>query len=315
MALVKEELSLQNQEILYNHYGVDLFQRVSSPLRDEDNPSFSTYELNGMIKWKDFGTGQGGNIYSFIMEYEGVDFPEAVIIANDILDGSSNDINSYKQTHKKNIQRGVILSNVFRDFELSYWLKRGISENQLVRNKVFPLKMLTINGRFKCTSMSTNPKFAYILGNDSWKIYSPLDSGEFKWISNNLSHINYESEPFQEYDDLMILSSKKDKMVFDNLGLPYDTTSVLSESNYIGIINELNGKFSKYKNIYCLLDFDTAGEQATKNIELKSNGRVKGVYPQLNMLNFLHTKSIKDIDDVFIKFGRDNLLKLIKKLL
>lgn len=313
MPLVEEKLSIQEQEILYEHYGVKLFYRVSSPLRDEGNPSFSTYESNGDIRWKDFGTGQGGNIYSFIMEYESVDFPEAVIIARDILLGSENI--PKKSFVKKDVKRDIISSDNFKDYEISYWAKRGITSEQLFENKVYPLKMFLVNGKFKCTSTNVNPKFIYDLGNGAWKVYSPMESGEFKWLSHNLSSVNLESKPQGKHSKLVILSSKKDKMVFDNLLLPYDTTSVLSEGNFSGVLNEIERSLIGYKDIYCLLDFDQAGERATQAIENKSNGRIKGVYLPLNMANFLHTNGVKDVDDVMVKFGRDNLLKLINKIL
>ena len=318
MPLLEEKkyskLTLPEQEFIYEHYGVRLFYRISSPLRLEDNPSFSTYEIDGNIRWKDFGTGDGGDIYSFIMQYESVDFLDATKIAKEILKGS-HVLTEMKQPVKKHIIRSVVLNESLRDYELEYWAKRGISKEQLMENDVHSLKMLLIDNKFKCTSTKENPKFVYMLGHDIWKLYSPLESPDLKWMSHNINRVNYESEPQRLNNELIIFSSKKDKMVFDTLNLPYDTTSVLAEGNYAGIIKELHGRFSNYKNVYCLLDFDSAGERSTQNIESKSEGRIKGIYLPMDIANYFYTKGVKDIDEVMISFGRDNLLKLIKKIL
>lgn len=47
-----------------------------SPLRSESNPSFVVYKDTNT--WHDFGTGEGGDIISFVMEYDGLGFLDAV---------------------------------------------------------------------------------------------------------------------------------------------------------------------------------------------------------------------------------------------
>ncbi len=321
MALVasqdKKLFTLVEQEQIYEHYGVKLFYRVHSPLRDEGNPSFSTYETNGNIRWKDFGTGEGGNIFEFIMAIESVGFADALRTAKEILKGNSHSIENVRKKHVKQVKRDVIPFTSYRKFELEYWDKRGVTEAQLTDNLVFPLKMLLIDGKFKCTSNPDLPKFIYYMRGDksSWKLYSPMDQGDLKWMSHNISLVNYESPLKNINKDLVILSSKKDKMVFDNLKLPFDTTSVLAEGNYRGLLKEIENDFKQYDNIYCLLDFDRAGENSTQSIENESNGRIKGVYLPLDVSNYLYTKGIKDVDEVAVNLGYSALKRLIEKIL
>ena len=47
-----------------------------SPFRSETKPSFSVAPDKNM--WYDFGSGQGGNAVSFLIEYEKISFSEAV---------------------------------------------------------------------------------------------------------------------------------------------------------------------------------------------------------------------------------------------
>lgn len=313
----KKELTYPEQECLYEHYGVRLFYRIHSPLRDEDNPSFSTYESNGNIRWKDFGTGEGGNIFDLIMAIEDVDFIKALEISKQILSGAHTKSSDEIKKLIKNVKRDVVPFPSYRKFELEYWQQRGITEEQLLKNLVLPLKMLLIDDKFKCTSNPDLPKFIYYMRPDktSWKLYSPLDHGDLKWMSHNISSVNYESTLQKLNKDLIIFSSKKDKMVFDNLQLPYDTTSVLAEGNYRGIIKELDGEFKQYNNIYCLLDFDKAGERSTESIENESKGRIKGLYLPLDVSNYFYSKNIKDLDEVVVNLGYDPLRRLINKII
>jgi len=49
-----------------------------SPLREEKNPSFYVQRFDGCWIWKDWGTGEKGDIINFVELYYGIDFAEAV---------------------------------------------------------------------------------------------------------------------------------------------------------------------------------------------------------------------------------------------
>ena len=46
------------------------------PFHDEKTPSFSVSPSKGFYKC--FGCGKGGSVYNFVMEMEGLNFPEAI---------------------------------------------------------------------------------------------------------------------------------------------------------------------------------------------------------------------------------------------
>src|ERR1700712_5175672 len=50
--------------------------RGLSPFNAEKTPSF--YVNDGKMAWFDFSSGKNGNIFDFVMETEGLSFPEAV---------------------------------------------------------------------------------------------------------------------------------------------------------------------------------------------------------------------------------------------
>jgi DNA primase len=47
-----------------------------SPFSDEKSPSFMVSPVKQI--WKDFSSGKGGNVVSFLMEHEHYSYPEAI---------------------------------------------------------------------------------------------------------------------------------------------------------------------------------------------------------------------------------------------
>lgn len=314
-------LTVEEQEQIYEHYGVVLYKPVSSPLRDDDNnPSFSTKLIDGSVKWSDFGLGMiGQSVYDFVMEIEGVDFKGAIKIIKNVL--NSSNVNIRTQTPRKQVREKVLKvvpNNTWDNFEANYWSIRGISVETCKRNLIFPLKLLFIDGRFICTSTKENPKFIYYFDSENksgFKVYSPLDKN-FKWLSYNISLYNLENKVEKKYDDLIVFSGRKDRLVFDTLNLPYDTTSTMAEGNFNGLLKELPNLHT-YKNIYSFFDFElnSSGENLAKKLYEQSNKRVVPITPPLNILNYLITQGIKDIDDLKVKGGDELLSTTIRQCL
>ena len=205
-------LSIEEQEQIYEHYGIELYQRVNSPLRGDNNPSFSTKLVGDNVRWSDFGLGlMYKSVYDLVMEIEEVDFKPR------------------PQPREKVLK--VVPNSTWAGFEIDYWAKRGIDLFTLEHNLIFPLKLLFIDGKFICTSTKDNPKFIYYFdGTDrrGFKVYSPLDR-EHKWLSYNTSLYNLENGVNKLFNDLIVFSSRKDRIVFDSLELCFDTTSTMSE--------------------------------------------------------------------------------------
>lgn len=329
-----KKLSVEQQEFIYESYGVDLYTPIISPIRPEESrPSFSTYlsDDGENVKWKDFAYKQG-SVFDFIIEMEDEvnDFKAAMDKARQILNGQKVGEKSNGPTEKlkKNkIVWEVIPADKFQKFELQYWMLRGITEKQLRAEDIHPLKMLLADGKYKDTSTPDNPKFIYFYRDDDgnilgWKLYSPYDK-EHKWLSKNTSSLPYESKVQCVHDELFILSSKKDKMVFDNLALHYDTTNLIAEGVFKGILSELSGTLSCYKQIYAWLDFDWSenkpnvykGVERTQQLCEQSGGKIKGIFLPPKENEFLLLRQIKDIDEVYVNLGKSYLNNLFYKSL
>jgi len=331
-------LSIEEQKLVYEYYGVELFTLMKSPVRPDDTkPSFSTYLSSdgNLIKWKDFAYKSGG-VYDFVIEVdeEVTNFIEALTKVKSIIEEQESVTKTSKtnaskplSNDKPKINWEVIQSEKFSKFELDYWKIRGITEKQLRKENIAPLKMLLADGKYKDTSTPGNPKFIYYyldeLGNElGWKLYSPYDK-DHKWLSKNTKSLPYESKLQCLNKDLIVFSSKKDKMVFDNLNLPFDTTNLIAEGIFKTFIRELSNSLSCYTNIYAWLDFDWnenkplvfKGVERTEQIEQESKGRIKGLFLPPKESNYLLSMGVKDVDEVYLNLGKSYLNNLFLKTL
>ena len=57
----------------------------ASPFRPDKNPSFSVYSEGGFDRWKDFGSGENGDVLDLIQKAKGVGTAEALVLARSIL--------------------------------------------------------------------------------------------------------------------------------------------------------------------------------------------------------------------------------------
>lgn len=121
-----------------------------SPLSDKDvNPSFSVREDTGVFK--DFSSGKGGNVLTFIMEYNKVGFKEAIkILCSYIGEDYSNireipaSIRELKKFQvrtkvKKEVQRNALnddFLNKFKYGDIQLWQNQGIEQEIMNKYRI-----------------------------------------------------------------------------------------------------------------------------------------------------------------------------------
>ena len=128
---------------------VDLKQRGSNyfgicPFHDEKTPSFSVAPSKQIYHC--FGCNSGGNVFSFIMEYQKISFPEAVKFVADRynikIEYKRNDFQSETYTglyELHNIAMKLYQDNLFSEEgsgALEYLYKRGLSEDIIKQFKI-----------------------------------------------------------------------------------------------------------------------------------------------------------------------------------
>lgn len=101
------------------------------PFHQEKTPSFSVNPAKGFYKC--FGCGKGGNAYSFLMEMEGLNFPEAIKRVAEIAGvplPEPVDDKRYEQNKKKRAEQKAIADQVIElnQFALEFW-ENAFAEN------------------------------------------------------------------------------------------------------------------------------------------------------------------------------------------
>ena len=112
-----------------------------SPFSDEKTPSFIVSPSKRI--WKDFSSGKGGNVVSFLMEHDGCSYPEAIkYLAKkyniEIIEKKDDSYNPQEEDEKESIYilldfattyfKTVLHENANKDI-LDYLLSRGLDHN------------------------------------------------------------------------------------------------------------------------------------------------------------------------------------------
>lgn len=294
----KNELKYSKKYILDNIDELSLFQRYvgnvklrqafCSPLRKDDNPSFSLFQTReGNVLFKDHATGDSGDVFKFLKSLWNISMNETYKkIVNDFPD------------EQISLQRKVRIKEPDFDIEIGikrkwfdpvdawYWGKYHIDKQTLYRFKVYPISYYVINGIKRDEWRSEDPLYAYKV-DDKFKIYKPLTKFKINKWKGNLTRDNifgYEQLP-KKGDLLIITKSLKDVMVLYGLG--YNAIAPSSESTEISKekITELS---SRFKRIVLFFDNDEAGIKHSNKYVNKYNFQRMQINP---------SEGIKDISD------------------
>jgi len=307
---------------------------ISSPLREDTNPSFSLFhsEVYNKTFFKDFGTGESGDCFLFVMRLFNLRTKIEVFnkIASDFgldqfeINSSHNTLSRQTFVSKPNRENTLKTTKVrisvrVRDWELKdalYWKdKYGLSKAQLEYCKIFPISHFFINGF--CTQ-AIDIAYAFVEEKDgiqTFKIYQPYADKDDKWINNNdYSVWELWTQMPDKGETLIITSSRKDAAVIKSLFPSKKITSCSLQSEGVhakkSVVKELKERF---KNIFVLYDNDFNNEV--------NRGRVSGEKicseTGFTQIEIPDGYLVKDPSDYRNKFGgkatRELILKLIKK--
>lgn len=291
----------------YVGHDFKLRESFNSPIREDKNPSWSVFKArNGHLMYKDFATGDSGDIVKLVSKLHSCSFKEALhIIDRDFelklgpgshlpkMNGYVSNIDSSTvEELPRNSNIGIKIQR-FRDQDVTFWKQFGINIETLKKYNVFSVSILFMNG-FNVSSYSkNNPIYAYVFQKDNkitYKIYKPFDP-KYKWSSNvDKSVLQGWDQLPPKGEELIITKSLKDVMVLDTMG--YASVAMQSEMSTIkpSVMEELNRRFKK---IYLLQDFDYAG--------VSGANRLRKEYPFIMpfFIQSFKTRSngLKDISD------------------
>lgn len=288
-------------DILSHYFGITKIPCIiNSPLRVDNNPSFSLYSKDGInVLWTDFSTKQHGDTIDLLKEYWGESYRE---VLEHLWEDSSNITNTnYNYNYTKRNYRIKSNNNIkieckvreWEDYDIEYWKSYGISLEWLKYANVYPISHKIIikeDGRyvFSCDKLA----YAYVEfkdGNTTLKIYQPYNKSGYKWSNNHdRSVISLWTKVPKYGDRIVICSSLKDALCL-SCQTKIPALAVQGEGYSISntAIKELK---RRYKHIYILFDNDNAGiEDAIKLSE--HTGFKNIVLPKIN--------NSKDISDLY----------------
>lgn len=274
--------------------------KINSPYRRDDKPSLGLYSFDGeKIMFKDFGTNEGGDIYTLLSKMWNIDrhkVYEKVYkdMAGNRTIGSFRRKNTYKSARITTTQSELEVKT--RDWEphdIEFWKSFGISLPWLRYADVYPIshKIIT-KGNDRMVFCADKYAYAYVEhkeGKTTLKIYQPYNTQGFKWSSkHDRSVISLWTKVPQTADRLCICSSLKDALCLSaNTGIPAIATQGEGYSMSESAIKSLK---ERYGHIYIMFDNDEAG--LIDGVKLaKETGFTNLILPKI--------QGAKDISDLY----------------
>jgi hypothetical protein len=317
---IESILSKITEEQLWSKYCSN-FEQIDksfcSDLYNDRNPGCRIYyNQSNKLVYKDFGTGESHDCFSYIQAKYHCTFKESLrIIYNDFKLGSikydiipqlvlNNAPEVLKMSPKSIIE---IVKQPFNLTDFNYWNQYEIPLELLEEYNVFSCSKVYLhkNGNtIEFIANKTNPIYAYQFcfdGKYSYKIYFPLHPDKKrKWLfsGGSVDDIEgYDQLPYFE-DTLILTKSLKDCMVLNLCGLP--AISLQGETNKLKqeLVNKL---LKRFNNIVVLYDNDQEGIKGSKRLN------------QQYGFKYIFVDEEKDISDFTYKYGLQEAKQMINK--
>ena len=326
----RETVSLSDRDIIKRYLGLDKIPCViSSPLReDDDRPSFSIYEKDGKIRWKDFGTGEGGNTITLMSKLWNVTYSEALVKMKFDTDGTVPHIGLTRhysgKIHITSNSEIRVKTREWRDWDIEYWGKYGISRHMCEWCNVYPIS----HAFFKREDAKTHKEqticvpmdkyaYAYFEWKDdkqSIKLYQPF-SEKMKWLSKHDSSVwdlwrhAFAWAERKSNECCIITSSRKDAMcLWETLGVPCMS---LQGEGYIPKPQVMNQVLKTFKTVYIWYDNDYKHKQDNPGQE--NAKRLIEMYPNLKNICIPAKYKSKDPSDLVMNWGKNMLIEIWKE--
>jgi hypothetical protein len=283
---------------------------ILSPLRQDRHPTFSFYASGMKLKWKDFATGEYGDVFDMLQQMYATSMYGALQLINERMrlglgyGNASTDLKVSDKMHRVYKKKAKLLIQIepkpYSDEELGYWAQFGISSNTLSSNNVYSCERVFMNRRLVAVSRPSDPIFAYHFPkSDNVKIYKPL-STDFKWFGNVEASDIYGEQSFIENSTLIITSSGKDVMTLQELG--YMAVAPQGEGNHFS--GNLEEMIKLSNNVILFYDNDKAG---------KSNSRNKAIDYNIKEMFLPDECGAKDPSDFVQIYGKDSLKNYVNE--
>ena len=291
----------------FKNYG----DKFCSELREDRSPTCSIVPWKGKVIYKDFGSGDSHDCFSYIQAKYGLTFSEAMrVIDTDFGLGLQSGTVIKSQiaitygTQDVIERRPTKIEKKARQWNVedkNFWSQFHIPKHLLTKFGVQPIDYFWINeARYRCHSLS----YVYNI-NGRYKVYRPFET-EGKWYSNTSKDDIQGWRQLKDNGDIVILaSSLKDVMCLNVLG--YEAIALQSEMQMPSaeLIKQLSERFEVVAVLY-----DNDFEKDANPGQTMAN-KICAEFNLINIILPAHYKS-KDISDLMKDHGVEIAEKIVK---
>ena len=291
----------------FKNYG----DKFCSELREDRSPTCSIVPWKGKVIYKDFGSGDSHDCFSYIQAKYGLTFSEAMrVIDTDFGLGLQSGTVIKSQiaitygTQDVIERRPTKIEKKARQWNVedkNFWSQFHIPKHLLTKFGVQPIDYFWINeARYRCHSLS----YVYNI-NGRYKVYRPFET-EGKWYSNTSKDDIQGWRQLKDNGDIVILaSSLKDVMCLNVLG--YEAIALQSEMQMPSaeLIKQLSERFTVVAVLY-----DNDFEKDANPGQTMAN-KICAEFNLINIILPAHYKS-KDISDLMKDHGVEVAEKIVK---
>lgn len=263
------------------------------PFHNEKSASFTVPKENN--RYKCFGCGKSGDIFSLIKETENISFIDAV---KKVANYYNYELDQVNKEYKKPVQR---LEKI--EPKLIQWFEsRGISNNTLLRFNITQ----SIEWMPKANKETTAICFNYYRNGELVNIKYRAAQKDFK-LEKDAELIFYNLDAIKDEKTAIIVEGEMDCLSMHESGI-YNVVSVPNGANVSGNVNlkYLDNCFEYFhdkEKIIIAVDADEAGERLKAEL-VRRFGKEKCTYIE-------YPKECKDVNDILVKYGKETVLETI----
>lgn len=283
--ITKEDvLSIYTEEeifsMVFDLEYIEEYKYITSPFRIDQNPGCWFGYHNNKLYFYDFGNPAYNTIDCFqavMIAYNLSSFKEVLIfiIENNFMMKIKTPKELLNITRINKINKQINFSpRKFLEFDKNYWQPYGISKQNLIDDKVFPISKIYINTETEQKSFVTHDIcYAYTdFGGGRMKFYFPYKKKQKRFMSScNQNDIGNINDLDLSSKSIVITKSYKDCRVLRNLNI---NAVWFQNEGCIPDDDTLFGMLSYYDDIVVFYDNDVTGITSSQKISnhINNNG-------------------------------------------
>jgi len=294
------------------------YQYVRSPLRDDNSPGawFETTEF-GLV-FRDFNyKNRPLDCFAVVQDYFNLPNFYATLnfIYEKLIEGKS--LNERHFTQKSNKKKDVEIFCESRNFtkqDRRFWTKYGISKQNLIDDKVFPIRKYQMTNTKSGDINVKVRQLSYLFGEfgKRKKLYFPNAEKSKRFLTNCTKNDIGALDTLSPYGrQLLLTKSYKDCRVMRNQG---KNSCWLQNEGMFPSIDLLLSIVKRFSYVIVFFDNDAQGIKASQQLTQIINNHFPGKASPLWLPESLNQQGISDPADLYEKKGRNELNQFLNRL-